>query len=99
MPFIKDLEGNIKLLLIKMTDNRKIGRVKNIDQEALWIKCSSLDFSGRWASLNNMHFNTDKCQVRELGAQQVDHIGWMSNATIVKKKEGCNKKAWVHINA
>ncbi|CAM5090421.1 unnamed protein product [Natator depressus] len=64
--FITDLRTKSESVLIKFTDDTKLGSIANSEKDREIIQ-EDLDDLVNWSNSNRMKFNSEKCQVMHLG--------------------------------
>ena len=79
--FINDLDEGIERLLIKFADDTKLGGVANTQEDRVKIQ-QELNTLEKWAVVNRMQFNKDKCMVLHLGHKNVKHQYWMGETLL-----------------
>ena len=83
--FINDLDEGIDKMLIKFTDDTKLGGVANSPEDRIKIQ-NDLNRLESWAKTNKINFSRKKCKVLHLGRKNELHRyrmedTWLDNST------------------
>ena len=81
--FINDLDEGVQGVLVKITDDTKLGRIANTLEDRNKIQ-NDIDRIEHWAESNRMKFSRDKCKVLHLRKRKQLHSYKMGNTWLSK---------------